>query len=131
MSHTQVLCRHYQLISEKQLSFRQINREPSSSPQELSSRALTASGPLLRHLGLNQYQKEQWGQGHRKPDLPERYFEKLSCIDSGQVLLDDGSLRPPSLTWSLLASAMQTEAMACAAGGVPFCAVAGRARRGC
>ena len=108
MSRTQVLCRHYQLIIENQLSFRQINREPSSSPQELTSRALTASGPLLQHLGLSQYQKEQWDQGHRKPDLPGRYFENLNCIDRGQVLLDDGSLRPPPHTESLLASAIPT-----------------------
>jgi hypothetical protein len=105
MSSTQVLYRHYQLISENQLSFRQINKGPSSSPQELSSRALAASGHLLRHLGLKKYQKGQWGQVHRNPSasLSEGYFANASGIDSGRVLLADGSLRPP-LTASLLSS---------------------------
>jgi len=103
MSSTQVLYRHYQLISENQLSFRQINKGPSSSPQELSSRALAASGHLLWRLGLREYQKGQWGQVPRNPSLPEGYFANASRIDSGRVLLADGSLRPP-LTASLLAS---------------------------
>ena len=126
MSRRKALYRHYQLISENQLSFRQINKEPSSSPQELSSRALAASEHLLLRLGLKKYQSAQWGQGPKKPPLSDcdRYFANALRIDRAQVLLDDGSLRPP-LTASMLASATVTDPLACAAGGAPPCAVAG------